>query len=72
MLRTREIYPSVFIATAFRSQTGMRVSLQRRNLAVDEVVCLMTTLRCLAGRVAPVKVGEAGVATRPLRAFHGT
>ena len=35
MLRTREIYPSVFIATAFRSRTGMRVSLRRRN-SVDE------------------------------------
>lgn len=31
MLRTREIYPSVFIAAAFRTRTGMRVSLRRRN-----------------------------------------
>lgn len=31
MLRTREIYPSVFIATAFRTRTGMRVYLRRRN-----------------------------------------
>lgn len=44
MLRTREIYTRVFVATAFRSGTGMRVSLRR---FWRRVVCLTATLRCL-------------------------
>ncbi|PZC78558.1 hypothetical protein B5X24_HaOG202017 [Helicoverpa armigera] len=52
MLRTREIYPSVFIATAFRSRTGMRVSLRRRN-SVDEWFASRRPCRAHAAPLPP-------------------
>lgn len=56
MLRTREIYTRVFVATAFRSGTGMRVSLRRWR----RVVCLYSDLvlpSLLPTSGASVKVG---------------
>lgn len=66
MLRTREIYPSVFIATAFRSWTGMRVSLRRRN-SVDEWFASRRPCRAHAASPSP-----RGPASRSACARAGT
>lgn len=57
MLRTREIYTRVFVATAFRSGTGMRVSLRRFWRRVVYLYGDLVLPSLLPTSVASVKVG---------------